>query len=246
MRLKSCGNLAAMGTLTALLLSGCGGGGGGGAALTPGPPPAGSYDLQKGWAALITTGLTTTVSLSGTAIANGSTYAFTGTGTYTVGAAASGTFNGATVELQSESLSGTVTVSGLTTPVTTTGTNAFEPGTSAILGQISGAEYDVAGAPLAIPASIGTAPVTLGSLIRYTDSTLSVPEGTVQVSVAVTQVPVDTGSSEVVRFTFTTYDASHALISTDTYDYLLTEGSVLTFHGAGSQTAQGTLTVTPQ
>lgn len=244
MRLSSSGSSRLTLALATLLLSACGGGGGGGS-NTLGPPPAGSYDLQAAWAALVTHGLTSAVSLSGTAIANGSPYTFTGSGTFALSAGTSGTFNGSTAVLVTESVSATINVAGQSM-LSTSSTEVFEPGTGAIAGQVNNAEYDVAGTPLAIPASIGTASVSLGSLTRYTDSTLSVPEGTIQVSVAVTQVPLDSGSNEVVRFTYNTYDASQSLVEVDTYDFVLTENSVLTFDGASAQTSQGTLTITPQ
>jgi hypothetical protein len=47
---------------------------------------------------------------------------------------------------------------------------------------------------------VGTSVTMLGTMSRYSDSTLSVALGTVQVSVAVTLIPVDPGSSEVVQF----------------------------------------------
>ena len=86
----------------------------------------------------------------------------------------------------------------------------------------------------------------LGTLSRYTDSSLSVPEGTIQVSVAETQAPVDPGGSEVVEFTYKIYDSTQALLEVDTYSYNLSESNTLTFNSAGTQTASGTLTVTPQ
>ena len=239
----------AAGALAALLLGGCGGGGGSGINTTPSPPPAGSYDLQTAWVALLKTGLSNAVALSGTAIVSGSPYAFSGTGTYTLGATSSGTFNGGAALLQTQSITATLNVTSATQPFSSTGTSAFQASSGAILGQVSGtgssSEYDVAQAPIAIPSAVGTAPVILGTLSRYTDSTLSVPEGTVQVSVAETQIPVDPGGSEVVTFTYKVYDANQSLIETDTYAYNLSEASTLTFNSAGTQTASGTLTVTP-
>jgi hypothetical protein len=52
----------------------------------------------------------------------------------------------------------------------------------------------VAQAPVAIPMTVGTSPMILGTLSRYTDDTLSVVLGTTQVSVAVVLIPVDPGS----------------------------------------------------
>src|SRR5450631_1801817 len=71
-----------VGILAALLLSACGGGGSSNG--NPTPSPQGSYNLQAAMGALIKSGLTANVSLSGTAIVNGTSNPFTGTGTLTL------------------------------------------------------------------------------------------------------------------------------------------------------------------
>jgi hypothetical protein len=68
----------------------------------------------------------------------------------------------------------------------------------------------------------------------------------VQVSVAVTLVPVDPGSSEVVQFTYKVYDTNQALVETDAVGYNLTESNLLSLNSAATQNAAGTLTVMPQ
>ena len=97
-----------------------------------------------------------------------------------------------------------------------------------------------------IPTVVGTSVTMLGTLSRYSDSTLSVALGTVQVSVAVMFIPVDPGSNEVVQFTYKVFDTSQALVETDTISYGLTENNLLSFYSAATQSASGTLTVTPQ
>jgi hypothetical protein len=66
------------------------------------------------------------------------------------------------------------------------------------------------------------------------------------VSVAVTLIPVDPGSQEVVQFTYSVYDTNQALVETDTVSYDLTENNVLSLNSATTQNATGTLTVAPQ
>jgi len=229
------------GFLAALLLSACGGGGG-----NPTPSPQGSYDLQAAMVALVESGLSTSVNLSGTAIVNGTSNPFTGTGTLTLRPGVSGMFNGMTAQLQTESISGTVTVGGQTSPYSSSVVNAYEPETAAIEGESHSREFDVAQQPIMIPTVVGTSVATLGTLSRYSDSTLSVELGTVQVSVAVTLVPVDPGSSEVVQFTYKVYDTGQTLVETDTVSYNLTENNLLSFNSAATQNATGTLTVMPQ
>jgi type III secretory pathway component EscS len=227
--------------MAALLLSACGGDGG-----NPRPAPQGSYDLQAAMVALVQSGLTASVKLSGSAIVNGTSNPFTGTGTLTLSPGVSGMFNGITAQLQTESISGTVTVAGQTSPYSSSVLNAYEPATAAIEGESQSAEFDVAQQPIMIPTAVGTAVAILGTLSRYSDSTLGVALGTVQVSVAVTLVPVDPGSSEVVQFTYKVYDTNQALVETDTVSYNLTENNLLSFNSAATQNAAGTLTVTAQ
>ena len=234
----------AAGILAALLLSACGGGGSSNG--NPTPSPQGSYDLQAAMAALVKSGLSANVNLSGTAIVNGTSNPFTGTGTLTLSPGVSGMFNGTMAQLQTQSISGSVTVAGQTSPYSSSVVNAYEPATTAVAGDSQGTEIDVAQAPIAIPTVVGTSVTMLGTLSRYSDSTLSFALGTVQVSVAVTLIPVDPGSPEVVQFTYKVYNTNQALVETDTVSYNLTENNLLSLNSAAIQSATGTLTVKPQ
>ncbi len=234
----------AAGILAGMLLSACGSGGSSNS--NPTPSPQGSYDLQVAMTALVKSGLSTNVNLSGTAIVNGTSNAFTGTGTLTLSAAVSGMFNGTMAQLQTQSISGTVTVAGQPSPYSSSVVNAYEPGTAAILGDAQSTEFDVAQQPIMIPTVVGTSVTMLGTLSRYSDSTMSVALGTLQVSVAVMFIPVDPGSPEVVQITDNFYDTNQALVETDTVSYNLTEENLLSFNSAATQNASGTLTVMPQ
>jgi hypothetical protein len=236
--------IPAAGVLAALLVSACGGGGNN--IANPTPSPQGSYDLQTAMAALIESGESNPVELSGTAIVDGISNAFSGSGTSTLSPGASGTFNGTMATLQSQSISGTVTVAGQKASYSTTVLNAYDPTSSAILGESQSNEFDVAQAPISIPTTVGTSSMMLGTLSRYSDSTLSVALGTVQVSVAVTSIPVDPGSPEVVQFTYQVFDTNQVLVETDTFSYNLTEDNVLSLNSAAAQSAAGTLSITPQ
>jgi hypothetical protein len=189
--------------------------------------------------------LTVKVNLSGTAIANGTSNSFTGTGTWTLYAATNGTFNGMTAEMQTESISGTVSVAGQSAPYTSTVVDAYDS-TTAFLGESTSSEFDVASAPITIPTTAGTSPTELGSLSRYTNSTQSVVLGTTQVSVVLSSAPASTGAAEVVQFTYQAYDSNQALVETDTFSYNLSESSALTLNSATVQNASGSLTATPQ
>jgi hypothetical protein len=235
---------AAAGVLAAMLLSACGSGGSSNG--NPTPSPQGSYDLQAAMRALVKSGLSANVNLSGTAIVNGTSNPFTGGGTLTLSPGVSGMFNETMAQLQTESISGTVTVAEQSSPYSSSVVNAYDPATAAVAGDSQSTEFDVAQAPITIPAVVGTSVTILGTLSRYSDSTLSVALGTVQVSVAVTLIPVDPGSPEVVQFTYKVYSTNQALVETDSVSYDLTENNLLSLNSAATQSATGTLTVTPQ
>jgi len=233
----------AVSVLAAMLLSACGSSGNSNGNPTPSQD---TYNLQAAMVALLKSGLSDNVNLSGTAIVNGTSNPFTGTGILTLSPGASGLFNGTMEQLQTESISGTITVAGQTSPYSFSVVNAYEPATAAVVGESQSTEFDVAQSPIMIPTMVGTSVTMLGTLSRYSDSTLSVALGTVQVSVAVTLIPVDPGSQEVVQFTYSVYDTNQALVETDTVSYDLTENNVLSLNSATTQNATGTLTVAPQ
>lgn len=231
-----------------LAVTGCGGGGSSGGSTMQNlqMPPPGSYDLQKAMVALEASGSSTPVNLSGTAMSGGTSYPFTGTGTLTLASGTSGTFNGGAATLQTMTITGTITVAGKSTAYDSSVVNAYEGATGAILGESESSEFDVASAPIMIPSSVGTTPMILGTLSRYTDGTLSVALGTTQISVAVQLIPVDPGTREVVEFTFKSYDMSGSPVETDTQSYYLSENSAMSFYGATASNASGSLSVTLQ
>lgn len=235
-----------VGALAAMMLTACGGGDNG--MLTPGPPvpPAGSYDPRTAMNSLEKGGLSAAVKLSGTAIVNGTSTAFTGTGVLTLSPGANGMFNGKTELLQTETLSGTVSVSGQSSPYSSTIVTAYDAASGAILGESQSHEFDVAQAPILIPTTVGSSASVLGTLSRYTDDTQSVVLGTIQVSAGLLLATVDGKGPEVVQFTYRVYDTNQALVETDNVNYYLSEDNVLSLYSYTAQSASGTLSVTPQ
>jgi hypothetical protein len=235
-----------VGALAAIVLTARGGSDNG--MLTsapPGTPPPGSYDLRTAMNALVKAGLSAGVKLSGNAIVNGTATPFTGTGVLTLSPGASGMFNGKTELLQTEAISGTVSVAGQSSPYSSTIVTAYDGTTGAILGESESHEFDVAQAPILIPTTVGAA-VVLGTLSRYTDDTQSVVLGTTQVSAGLLLATVDGKGPEVVQFTYKVYDTSQSLVETDNFNYYLSEDNVLTLYSYTAQSASGTLSVTPQ
>ena len=232
-------------TLTAacfgLLFSACGGNGYNAAA-----PSSANFDLQTGIAKMVTNGLSANVSLSGMVSVNGVSTAFTGSGTFTRAPAVNATFNGTVASSQTTTVAGTITTAGQTAPYSTSVTDYYASSDDAFLGEVSGSEYDVAQTPLIFPTMVvGGSSGILGTLSRYTNSSMSVSLGTAQVSYSVL-APVDPGSPIGVVVTTKIFDTQNTLIETDVTNYTMTSSSVIALSSASAQNQSGTLMVTAQ
>jgi hypothetical protein len=158
----------------------------------------------------------------------------------------SATFNGTAALSQTTTVSGSIMTAGQTTPYSTSVTDYYAGGDSALLGEVSKSEYDVAQAPIVFPTTLmGGSSGTLGTLSRYTDSTMSVALGTAQVSYS-TLTPVDPGSPIGIAVTVKIYDTQNTLIETDVTNYTMTSSNVISLSGATAQNQSGMLTITAQ
>jgi hypothetical protein len=208
--------------------------------------PNANYDLQAGMAEMVTDGLSSNVALSGMVTVNGVSTAFTGSGTFTRPPAVSATFNGTAALSQTTTVSGSISAAGQSTPYSTSVMDYYASSDSAFLGEVSASEYDVAQAPILFPTMImGGSSGTLGTLSRYTDSTMSVSLGTAQVSYS-TLAPVDPGSPIGIAVTTKIYDTQNTLIETDVTNYTMTSSNVISLSGASAQNQSGMLTITVQ
>jgi hypothetical protein len=225
----------------AILISACGGGNND----APMQSPA-NYDLQAGMAKMVTDGLSANVALSGTVTVNGVSTAFTGTGSFMRPPAVSATFNSTAAMSQNTTVSGSIMAAGQTSPYSTSITDYYASSDGAFLGEVSASEYDVAQAPISFPTMIvGGSSGTLGTLSRYTDSSMSVSLGTVQVSYS-TLTPVDPGSPIGIVVTTKIFDTQNTLIETDVTTYTMTSSSMISLSGASAQNQSGMLTITVQ
>ena len=228
----------------AILMSACGGGGGYNAPAMP--PPAASFDLQAGMHQMVTNGLSSNVALSGTVTVNGVSTAFTGSGTFMRPPAMSSTFNGTAAMSQTTTISGSIMAAGQTSTYSTSVTDYYSSSDSAFLGEVSANEYDVAQSPIVFPTMImGGSSGMLGTLSRYTDSTMSVSLGMVQVSYS-TLTSMDMGSPIGIAVTTQIYNAQNMLIETDVTNYTMTSSNVISLSGASAQNQSGMVTITVQ
>jgi hypothetical protein len=221
-----------------ITLAGCGGSGGG--ALSPAPT---DFNLKAGVTNMVAHGLTANVSLSGTVMVNGTSTPFSGTGTYTLTAATNGTFNGGAALVQTQTVSGTVSASGQSAPYNVSVTNYYGTTDSSFLGESEASEFDVAQTPITYPTSVVSGSnAVLGTVSRYSDSTMSTSLGTAQISYSA----ANSSSAGALQITMTTktYDTANALIETDTTVYDLSASNVLSLVSGTGQTQQGTITVT--
>jgi hypothetical protein len=224
-----------------ILITACGGDNNSPVTMQPG-----NYDLQAGMAKMVANGLSSNVALSGMVTVNGVSTAFTGSGTFTRPPAVSTTFNGTAALSQTTTVAGSVTAAGQSSPYSTSVTDYYASSDSAFLGEASASEYDVAQTPFLFPTMvIGGSSGTLGTLSRYTNSTMSVSLGTAQVSYSVL-APVDPGSPIGIDVTTKIYDTQNTLIETDVTEYVMTTSSVVSLSGATAQNQSGTLKVTAQ
>jgi hypothetical protein len=227
-----------VGTCFAILVSACGGGNNSAA------PASANFDLRTGIAKMVTNGLKADVTFSGTLSTNGVSSAFTGTGTYTRSPAVSVTFDGTAALSQSTTVAGSITTAGQTGSYATSITDYYASTDSAFLGEVSGTEYDVAQAPIAFPTMVvGGSSAILGTISRYTDSSMSVSRGTAQLSYQV-MAPADPGNPVSVVVTTKIYDTQNVLQETDVTTYSMTSNSVILLNSSSTQNHSGTLIVT--
>jgi hypothetical protein len=233
------------GTAVALVLAltGCGGGSGDGV-LNPGNNNG--FNLQTGITNLVNQGLTANVALSGSVVINNTQTPVTGSGTYSLSAGITTTFNNTAAKSQVQTLSGTATANGQSLPVSQSVKAYYASSNSNYLGQTATDEYDVAQAPFQYPTSIeGGSSGTLGTVLRYSDSTMSTPLGTATTTFVIAAATTS-GGPLGVAITTKTYDTTNTLVETDVTNYSISTTNVISFVSASTQATQGTLTVTAQ
>lgn len=200
------------------LLVGCGGGGG------DAPPAVTSFPVQDALTYAYTNGLQNTLNVTGSATDGIVTYPVTGTLTFTLGAATSTTFNGTAALQTTETVSGVLTIQGLSAPLDSFATSylnlSYEP-----LAYSTTGSYCEAASPIVYPetASVGQSG-DLGVFTCYTDSTKTVLTGSDTESYLATA-----GSTyNTLDMTITTriYDPLGSLLETGSVTYTITGGGI--------------------
>jgi len=198
-----------LGLFLSALLAGCGGGGGGGSSSGPVASTL-TFPLATANANLINNGYTLHLSVTGTQVVNGTSYGVTGSVTLMQSTQTASTFEGQAALLNTQSMSGTLTVLGVSVPFASSvliySTTNYAP-----LGEVSPDSYYVMQGTPTIPLTgkVGDAAV-IGTYNVYTDSTKTVPLGTAVVRYV---IEADTASTAIINLIEDDYDTSSALIS---------------------------------
>jgi hypothetical protein len=227
----ACKNICA--ASVAFLLVACGGGGGGSATPAAGPVAStNAFNLQSGYAALVSAGYSKTFTLSGTC---------TGTFTLTTGAAStSTTFEGSAAVSGNEAA--TATLIGCTpSSIASTGTRYFNSSYAPLgFNFPSGNGYGIYATVPVITTNAHVGDVAIiGTINLYTDNTKSTPAGREDVSYVIT---ADTATTAIVNLIFKTYNSSSVLTSTEQDFYRMAANGTLTPMSFDIQYANGSTT----
>ena len=197
-----------LGLFLSVLLVACGGGGGGGG--SPGPVASTlTFPLATANENLINKGYTLNLSVTGTQVYKGNSYAVTGSVTLAQSTPTTSTFEGQTAWLNTQSMNGSVTVLSITVPITSSA-QVYSTTNYAPLGQVSSGSYYVMQGTPTMPSTgkVGDTAV-IGTFNGYTDSTKPIPLlGTAKISYA---VEADTASTAIVNLLEEDYDTSNIL-----------------------------------
>ena len=212
----------------------CGGGGGGATAAAPAGPVASTdaFNLQSGYATLVSTGYSKTFNLSGTC---------TGTYTITAGAASSSTtFEGSAAVSGNESATASL-VGCSPSSIASTGTRYFN-GSYAPVGFDfpSGSGYGVYASTPTITTAAHVGDVTIiGTINLYTNSAKTTVAGREDVSYVIS---ADTATTAIVNLITKTYNASNVLTVTEQDYYRIAANGTLTPIALDVQYANGSTT----
>ena len=214
---NSIGTLAALVAIT--LLAACGGGGGGGGTSTPTGPIASTntFNLQSGYAALVSTGYTKTFSISGTC---------SGSFTLTRGAATTATtFEGSAANLGTSA--STLTLTNCTPSSTASTSIQYYDSSYLPRGySIQGGDYAVyASTPVISSAAKVGDVVVVGTINLYTNSTKTTSAGHVDVTYV---VEPETSTTAILNLIEKAYNSSNVLTSTEQDRYRVAANGALT------------------
>jgi hypothetical protein len=210
----------ALALTVSLALSACGGGGGDNSASAGPVTSSETFQLRTAYVNYVKE----TRSLPFTVTGTSSGTKFTGSGTATQGALTSATFESQAAQQKTSTISGSITVNGVTQPISSSSTTYVDSNYNP-LGS-SGSDYSVVTGSASIP---NTARVndtgTWYSTIRYASSTKAILRGTETVSYV---LEPDTASTALLKIIISKKDTSNNLTSSTTVTFRIKPDGTLT------------------
>jgi hypothetical protein len=205
-------------TSAAMALAACGGGSGAATA-----PAANAYDFEAAFVQETQHGLTASGTF--TVTSNGTVY--TGPGTVTVSPQTATSFNGSAAYQLDLVIAGNVSGGGASGKVSG-GYSTYLTGDHRIIGRTDPGEFDIAQSPMTYPGVVAAGESgPLGTLLRYTDSTMSIPIGSDDVSYGVMADP-NTPSTLIVGIAEQVMDSFGSVEVQASYQYALPAGGGMT------------------
>lgn len=217
--------------LAGALLAGCGGGGSAGSAI---PPPGTTFPLQSAVASLLGAGYLKNATVSGSASYQGSSYPISGSLTLSATPMTTTTtlFAGQPAVFTTIGVQGSVSVAGQTLAISSDQQVYFAAGLLPLGYQATG-QYCVATSPGSYPAT-----VQLGdsaSIVHYdcyTDSSMSVAQGSVSLSYRVgTAYSTTTATVSLIEVGL---DATGQQVFSETDNYVISTGGALDLASASA------------
>ena len=213
----------ALAGLLAASLCACGGGGGGGTAAAVAPTPS-NFPVQQALTHAFTHGLQSTLNITGSSSNGGTTYPLSGSLTYTLSAAINTTFEGAPAFQSIETINGTVSANGMSTPLAAS-IPVYVNAQYAPIGSNETGNYCVASTPSSYPASASAGQTgEVATMKCYTDGSKRTLSSTEKITY------VTTAGADANSLNFQTlrsvYDLSNKLVSSGTTTYSISSAGI--------------------
>src|SRR5471032_285131 len=236
----------AVAVAVASLLAACGGGGGAAGTADTSLPAAGSFPIQTALSYVFTHGLQKTLNVTGTAGTGANLLPITGSVTFSSGTASSVTFNNAAAQQVTQTLVGSLTIAGQSTPLSTTSLIELTASYAELGTTGSGAgsnDYCVVSSCGTFPANVSAGQSgSISTFSCYTDSSKSVPTGTAtETYVARAGSAANTLDFQIID---TVYDTSNKQVDTQSTTYNVTSAGVPSVTQVNVEGTQNGVTVT--
>ena len=228
------------------MLAACGGGGGSAGTGNTALPAAGSFPVQTALTYAFTHGLQKNFNVTGAAASGSNTLPITGSLTFSSGTAIGTTFNGATAQQVTQTLTGSLSIAGQSVPLSSTSDVLLNASYAELGSTGSGAgsnDYCVVTSGGAFPATVSAGQTgSISTYACYTDSGKTAPTGSVtETYVARAGSAANTLDLQIID---TVYDTSNKQVDTQSTTYNVTSAGVPSVTQVNVEGTQNGVTVT--